>query len=256
MSAPPIVSSFSRTVTSRPSKDRKYAAVSPAGPAPITATRPSRGPFQTGGVPTSFTSSLAKRFRLRIATASSRSARRQNVSQGWSHARPHTDGNGFRRRIVSRASAGRPSLIRATYSGTLTWAGQAATQLVPTIFLQEFAAQRLSTMCATYSWRKWRMVDRTGFAAVWPSPHSDPSLTALPSLSSRSMSSNSPSPSVIRRRMSYICLVPIRQGAHLPQDSSFTNSVKNRAISTMQIDSSITTRPPEPMIAPASLTES
>ena len=51
-------------------------------------------------------------------------------------------------------------------------------------------------------------------------------------------------------------LVPTRQGTHLPHDSSWTNSRKNRATSTMQLSSSITIRPPEPMIAPNSDSDS
>jgi hypothetical protein len=47
-------------------------------------------------------------------------------------------------------------------------------------------------------------------------------------------------------------LVPTRQGVHLPQDSSWTNSRKNRATSTMQVSSSMTINPPEPMMAPSS----
>ena len=51
-------------------------------------------------------------------------------------------------------------------------------------------------------------------------------------------------------------LVPMRHGAHLPQDSSCTKSRKNRAMSTMQVSSSMTMSPPEPMIAPSSLSDS
>ena len=51
-------------------------------------------------------------------------------------------------------------------------------------------------------------------------------------------------------------LVPTRHGTHLPQDSSCTNSRKNRATSTMQVSSSMTIRPPEPMIAPSSVSDS
>jgi len=44
--------------------------------------------------------------------------------------------------------------------------------------------------------------------------------------------------------------VPMRQEVHLPQDSFCVNCRKKRAISTMQVVSSITTMPPEPMMAP------
>ncbi len=50
--------------------------------------------------------------------------------------------------------------------------------------------------------------------------------------------------------------VPTRHGTHLPHDSLCVNSRKNRAMSTMQVFSSRTISPPEPMIAPIFLTES
>ena len=42
--------------------------------------------------------------------------------------------------------------------------------------------------------------------------------------------------------------VPSRQGMHLPQLSVWMKSMKNLARSTMQVASSITTRPPEPIM--------
>ena len=48
-------------------------------------------------------------------------------------------------------------------------------------------------------------------------------------------------------------LVPIRQGVHLPQDSSTVKSRKNRAMSTMQLSSSMTIRPPEPIMEPMAI---
>ena len=48
----------------------------------------------------------------------------------------------------------------------------------------------------------------------------------------------------------------MRQVVHLPQDSFFVKLMKKRAISTMQVSSPMTTRPPEPMIAPIFLSES
>ena len=50
--------------------------------------------------------------------------------------------------------------------------------------------------------------------------------------------------------------VPMRQGTHLPQDSFWVKFTKKRARSTMQVVSSMTMTPPEPMIAPACLSES
>lgn len=54
----------------------------------------------------------------------------------------------------------------------------------------------------------------------------------------------------MRSRISSIRFVPSRQGTHFPQDSFWVNSIKNRAVSTMQVSSSMTTRPPEPIMAP------
>ena len=50
--------------------------------------------------------------------------------------------------------------------------------------------------------------------------------------------------------------VPSRQGTHLPQLSFCVKFMKKRAVSTMQVSSSMTTRPPEPTIAPTFLSES
>ena len=51
-------------------------------------------------------------------------------------------------------------------------------------------------------------------------------------------------------------LVPSRQGTHLPQLSRWVKLMKNRATSTMQVSSSITTMPPEPIMAPILVRES
>ena len=50
--------------------------------------------------------------------------------------------------------------------------------------------------------------------------------------------------------------VPSRHGMHLPQLSRWMKSMKNFATSTMQLPSSITTRPPEPIMAPTFLSDS
>ena len=59
-----------------------------------------------------------------------------------------------------------------------------------------------------------------------------------------------PRPSVILVSSSNRRLVPTRQGVHFPQLSSTVNSRKNFAMSTMQVSSSITIRPPEPIMVP------
>ena len=60
----------------------------------------------------------------------------------------------------------------------------------------------------------------------------------------------------MRVRISSIRRVPSRQGTHLPQDSFWVKFMKNRATSTMQVSSSMTTRPPEPIMAPSFFRES
>jgi len=87
-------------------------------------------------------------------------------------------------------------------------------------------------------------------AHVWPNPHRADSVMVSPKSLMVSISSSRPSPLVIRVRISKSCVVPKRQGAHFPHDSDWVKLKKNRAISTMQLFSSITTIPPEPMMAP------
>ncbi len=100
---------------------------------------------------------------------------------------------------------------------------------------------------------------RRGNSAAWSAPGSARSGpgrrgwcggSARQRSSSRSMSPLLPSPSQRRSRISSIRFVPMRQKVHLPQDSFCVNWRKNRAMSTMQAVSSITTSPPEPIIAP------
>src|SRR3990170_3875523 len=57
-------------------------------------------------------------------------------------------------------------------------------------------------------------------------------------------------------RISCIRFVPSRQEVHFPQDSSFKKFMKYFATSTIQVDSSITIIPPEPIIEPTSVSRS
>ncbi|MBA7658041.1 hypothetical protein ES703_65989 [subsurface metagenome] len=100
------------------------------------------------------------------------------------------------------------------------------------------------------------MVEMTGLGAVFPRLHSEVSLTVLAMESRSSMSSSRPLPSVIRVSISSICRVPSRHGVHLPHDSAWVKLRKNRAISTMQVVSSMTTIPPEPTIEPSLASDS
>ena len=70
------------------------------------------------------------------------------------------------------------------------------------------------------------------------------------------MSPSFPFPLVMLVRILSICLMPSRQGTHLPHDSSVRNSMKYLATSTMQVSSSMTIMPPEPIIEPALVSSS
>src|SRR4030042_6566214 len=118
--------------------------------------------------------------------------------------------------------------------------------------LQTPAGQRLSITCASYSSRKYLMVDSTGLGAVPPRPQSEASLMTSPRSPRSSISSRLPRPSVMSVRISSILSSPSRQGTHLPHDSSVRNFTKYLAMSTMQLSSSMTIMPPEPIIDPAS----
>ncbi len=189
-------------------------------------------------------------------SGSSSVERRHLLSQGWKHTREQMAARGFLSRCSASASSKRFSPIRLTKPGTSTPAGQAFWHGARTSSGQTPARHFLSRMCSTNSSRKWRMADSTGLGAVWPRPHSAVSLIVSPRSIRRSMSPSCPLPSQMRSRISSIRLVPIRQGVHLPHDSSCTNSRKNRDMSTMQVSSSMTMRPPEPMMAPSSVRDS
>src|SRR5208283_2878315 len=71
---------------------------------------------------------------------------------------------------------------------------------------------------------KWRMADSVGLGAVWPRAHSDAFCIALATLRIVLMSSAVPFPPTILFSRCSIWVPPIRQGAHLPQDSSTQKS--------------------------------
>ena len=122
--------------------------------------------------------------------------------------------------------------------------------------VQTFARHFLSLICSSYSSRKRFRVLITGSGALLPSPQRAMLCTIVASSSSSSRSDISPLPSTILSRISNIRFVPSRHGTHLPQLSRCVKFIKNLATSTIQVFSSITTRPPEPMIASSDLTES
>src|SRR5512139_3823043 len=118
------------------------------------------------------------------------------------------------------------------------------------IALHTAALHRFRLMCSSYSFLKWRIVLRTGLGAVPPKAHSEAPMAVSDISCSSSMSPSFPFPFVILVRILSICLMPSRHGVHLPHDSSFSKLRKYLATSTMQVLSSITIMPPEPMIAP------
>src|SRR3990172_8451975 len=122
--------------------------------------------------------------------------------------------------------------------------------------LQTFALQYLSFMCSSYSSLKYLIVVRTGLGALLPSPQSEPSTTFLPRSLRSSISPSLPCPEVILLRIASIWNVPILHGGHFPHDSDCVNERKNFATSTMQVSSSITTIPPEPIMEPTETSES
>lgn len=92
--------------------------------------------------------------------------------------------------------------------------------------------------------------------AVCPRPHRAVSVMVSLRDSSRSRSARLPSLLMMRSSVSSIRFVPSRQGVHLPQLSFWVKCIKNRATSTIQVSSSMTTRPPEPIMAPSFFSES
>ena len=122
--------------------------------------------------------------------------------------------------------------------------------------LQVCEAHFFSTTCSMYSSRNNFNVLITGSAALFPSPQSAVSVIMVASSSSRSRSSIVPLPATMRSKISSIRLVPSRHGTHFPQLSFWVKFIKNLATSTIQVLLSITTRPPEPIIAPIFFSES
>src|SRR4030067_1407776 len=112
------------------------------------------------------------------------------------------------------------------------------------------ALQLLSFICSSYSSLKYLIMLNTGFGAVCPSPHRDAAFTVFPSSTRVAISFPFALPAIILCNISRSLFVPIRHGTHFPHDSSVVKFRKNLAISTMHDSSSITTMPPEPMIAP------
>ena len=113
------------------------------------------------------------------------------------------------------------------------------------------AGQLWSKTCASYSSRKFSIVLTTGLPALLPRPHSAVAETV-----------SAPTPSADQYHPAVLCLLQCvpkfpasawclpRQGTHLPQDSFCVKLIKNlAAASTIQLFSSITTIPPEPIMA-------
>src|SRR4030042_1710708 len=106
-------------------------------------------------------------------------------------------------------------------------------------------------MWSSNSERKYLSAERTGFGAVFPNPQSEVSATTSARSSSSERLSPFPLPSVIPSKISPILFSPSRHGRHLPQDSSWRKWTKYFAKSTIQVPSSLTIIPPEPIMEPA-----
>ena len=118
------------------------------------------------------------------------------------------------------------------------------------------AVQVLSSMCSTNSSSKKRSAAMTGPGVSWPRAHSESACIWAEMSRMVSTSAMVPLPSVMRVRTSSMRCPPTRQGTHLPHDSAEAKVRKYLANSTMQVSSSTTIMPPEPMTAPAATSES
>ena len=94
---PPAKGRLSKTVTRYPLTASSRATAIPAGPAPTTATRSSRGVIcgMTSGMPDASCHSTRNRFIARIASGRSMSPRRQARSHGAEHTYAHMAATGF-----------------------------------------------------------------------------------------------------------------------------------------------------------------
>src|SRR4030043_440171 len=117
--------------------------------------------------------------------------------------------------------------------------------------VQTAAGHLFCKIWASNSGRKYLNAERTGLGAVFPKPQRDVSATTSASSSRSDRSSSFPFPSVILSKISPILFNPSRQGRHFPQDSSCKKWTKYFATSTIQVPSSITIIPPEPIMEPA-----
>src|SRR5450759_3186248 len=122
--------------------------------------------------------------------------------------------------------------------------------------LQERAGHLFSLTCASYSSLKYFNVLRNGLGELLPKAQREASMAVSDSSSKSSISPSFPLPWVILVRILSICLMPARQGTHLPHDSSVRKSRKYLATSTIQVSSSITIIPPDPIIEPALVSSS
>src|SRR4030043_1234220 len=117
--------------------------------------------------------------------------------------------------------------------------------------VQTAAGHLFCKIWASNSGRKYLNAERTGLGAVFPRPQREVSATTSANSSRRQRLSSFPFPSVIPSKISPILFNPSRQGRHFPQDSSCRKWTKYFATSTIQVPSSITIIPPEPIMDPA-----
>ena len=127
MSTPPALCSASKIVTSCPIWTRSPATVSPAGPAPTTATRlPVGAPIPgISTFPVTRSKSATNRSRRPMATGSPFFPRTHGISHcsSWGQTRPHTAGSALVSLIFLAASMNFPLATRSMNSGIWTLTG-------------------------------------------------------------------------------------------------------------------------------------
>src|SRR4030043_2253162 len=117
--------------------------------------------------------------------------------------------------------------------------------------VQTAAGHLFCKIWASNSGRKYLKAERTGLGAVFPNPQREVSATTSANSSRSARLCSSPFPSLILSKIPPILFNPSRQGRHFPQDSSCKKWTKYFATSTIQVPSSMTIIPPEPIMDPA-----
>ena len=125
LNMPPKTGNASKMVTWWPRRAKSWAAASPAGPEPTTATLCPVDSLGCALYPPFLDPSAANRFSAAIAMGSSTWPRLQAASHGWVQIRPHTPGKGFSFLIEAKASSNFLSAMSWIYPRASVRIGQA-----------------------------------------------------------------------------------------------------------------------------------